>query len=103
VLLIVTFRPEFEPGWIGQPHVTPLNLNRLASREVGAMIDHIVGNNPLLARAVDRIPTLSEPLPGWWGRTNAHPRRPSAPEWSGPGLLLARRVLPAFSAGAAAG
>jgi predicted ATPase len=23
VLLIVTFRPEFEPGWIGQPHVTP--------------------------------------------------------------------------------
>ena len=22
VLLIVTFRPEFEPPWIGQPHVT---------------------------------------------------------------------------------
>src|SRR5262249_13351597 len=33
VLLIVTFRPEFEPGWIGQPHVTTLNLNRLAPRE----------------------------------------------------------------------
>src|SRR6266516_869340 len=49
VLLIVTFRPEFEPGWIGQPHVTPLNLNRLAPREVGAMIDHIVGNKRLPA------------------------------------------------------
>jgi len=49
VLLIVTFRPEFEPAWIGQPHVTPLNLNRLAPREVGAIIDHIVGNNPLPA------------------------------------------------------
>jgi predicted ATPase len=22
VLLIVTFRPEFNPPWIGQPHVT---------------------------------------------------------------------------------
>jgi predicted ATPase len=49
VLLIVTFRPEFEPGWIGQPHVTPLSLNRLGPREVDAIIDHIVGNKPLPA------------------------------------------------------
>ena len=27
VLLIVTFRPEFEPPWIGQPHVTALTLS----------------------------------------------------------------------------
>src|SRR5262245_56568666 len=49
LLLIVTFRPDFEPPWIGQPHVTPLNLNRLAPHEVGAIIAHIVGNNPLPA------------------------------------------------------
>ena len=30
VLLIVTFRPEFEPPWIGRPYVTVLTLNRLA-------------------------------------------------------------------------
>ena len=30
VLLIVTYRPEFEPPWIGQPHVTALTVNRLA-------------------------------------------------------------------------
>ena len=30
VLLIVTFRPEFEPPWIGRPHVTALTINRLA-------------------------------------------------------------------------
>src|SRR5262249_59365394 len=35
--------------WTGQPHVTTLNLNRLAPREVGAMIDHIVGNKQLPA------------------------------------------------------
>ena len=39
VLLIVTFRPEFEPPWIGRPHVTSLTLNRLAQRDVDAMID----------------------------------------------------------------
>ena len=31
VLLIITYRPEFEPPWIGQPHVTALTLNRLDS------------------------------------------------------------------------
>jgi predicted ATPase/class 3 adenylate cyclase len=44
VLLIVTFRPEFDPPWIGRPYVTALTINRLAEREVGAMIDRLVGN-----------------------------------------------------------
>ena len=43
-LLIVTFRPEFEPPWIGRPYVTALTINRLAQREIEAMIDHVVGN-----------------------------------------------------------
>src|SRR6516164_9679546 len=43
-LLIVTFRPEFEAPWVGQPHVTALALNRLGHREVGSMIDRVVGN-----------------------------------------------------------
>jgi class 3 adenylate cyclase len=47
VLLIATFRPEFEPPWIGQPHVTALTVNRLAERDIGAMIDRIVGNQAL--------------------------------------------------------
>src|SRR5262249_51244268 len=29
VLLIVTFRPEFQPPWTGQPQATALALNRL--------------------------------------------------------------------------
>jgi len=44
VLLIVTFRPEFEPPWIGRPYVTALTINRLAEREIDAMIDRVVGN-----------------------------------------------------------
>ena len=49
VLLIVTFRSEFEPRWIGRPHVTALTLNRLAEREVGAIIDGVIGNKVLPA------------------------------------------------------
>jgi class 3 adenylate cyclase len=44
VLLIVTFRPEFEPPWIGQSYVTALTINRLAHRDIEAMIDSVVGN-----------------------------------------------------------
>ena len=49
VLLIVTYRPEFEPPWIGRPHVTALTLNRLGEREIAAMIDGITGNKALPA------------------------------------------------------
>jgi hypothetical protein len=49
VLLIVTFRPEFEAPWIGQPHVTAVGLNRLGHREVNTLIERVVGNKPLAA------------------------------------------------------
>jgi class 3 adenylate cyclase/predicted ATPase len=49
VLLIVTFRPEFEPPWIGQPHVTARTIGRLARPDVDAMIDQVVGNKLLPA------------------------------------------------------
>jgi predicted ATPase len=32
VLVIITFRPEFSPPWVGRPHVTLLSLNRLPPR-----------------------------------------------------------------------
>jgi class 3 adenylate cyclase/predicted ATPase len=47
-LLIVTYRPEFDPPWIGRPHVTALTLNRLGEREITAMIDSVTGNKALL-------------------------------------------------------
>jgi predicted ATPase len=38
VLLIVTFRPEFNAPWAGRSHVTSLALNRLGERETAAII-----------------------------------------------------------------
>jgi class 3 adenylate cyclase/predicted ATPase len=68
-LLIVTFRPEFEPPWIGQPHVTALTINRLMEREIGEMIDRVAGNKLLpvnirqdIVERTDGIPLFVEEM-----------------------------------------
>src|SRR6201984_2046330 len=63
VLLIVTFRPEFNPPWIGQPHVTSLTINRLTRREVEAMIDRVVGNKLLPANIQQDIIERTDGIP----------------------------------------
>ena len=62
-MLIVTFRPEFEPPWIGRPHVTALTLNRLAQREIAAMIDGVTGNKPLPANIRQDIIERTDGIP----------------------------------------
>ena len=62
-LLIVTYRPEFEPPWIGRPYVTALTLNRLAEREISAMIDGFVGNKPLPANVRQDIIERTDGIP----------------------------------------
>jgi class 3 adenylate cyclase/predicted ATPase len=69
VLLIVTFRPEFQAPWIGRPHVTSLTINRLMQRDVSAMIDHVLGNSFLptgirqdIVERTDGIPLFVEEM-----------------------------------------
>ena len=63
VLLIVTFRPEFEPPWIGRPYVTALTINRLTERQVSAMIDRVVGNSLLPATLRQEIIERTDGIP----------------------------------------
>jgi predicted ATPase len=62
-LLIVTFRPEFDPPWVGRPYVTALTINRLAVREVSAMIDRLVGNKRLPASIRQDIIERTDGIP----------------------------------------
>jgi predicted ATPase len=69
VLLIVTFRPEFEPPWIGRPHVTSLIINRFAQREINSLINRVVGNRMLppsirqdIIERTDGIPLFVEEM-----------------------------------------
>ncbi len=63
VLLIMTFRPEFEPPWIGRPHVTALTINRLAQRDIDVVIDRVVGNKRLPANIRQDIIERSDGIP----------------------------------------
>ena len=63
VLLIVTFRPEFEPPWIGRPYVTALTINRLAQRDIEAMIDRVVGNKLIPASVRQDIIERTDGIP----------------------------------------
>ena len=57
VLLIVTFRPEFQPPWAGQPQVGMLALNRLDRRDRAALVAQIAGSKRLPDEVVSRSPT----------------------------------------------
>ena len=63
VLLIVTYRPEFEPPWIGQPHVTAIILNRLGEGEIAAIIDSLAGNKLLSASVRQDIIERTDGIP----------------------------------------
>jgi class 3 adenylate cyclase/tetratricopeptide (TPR) repeat protein len=63
VFLIITYRPEFEPPWIGRPYVTALTINRLAERDIAALIDRVVGNNDLPANIRQDIIERTDGIP----------------------------------------
>jgi predicted ATPase len=63
VLLLVTFRPEFDPPWLGRPYVAALTINRLAERDIGVMIDRLVGNKLLPASIRQDIIERTDGIP----------------------------------------
>jgi class 3 adenylate cyclase/predicted ATPase len=69
MLLIVTFRPEFQPPWTGQPQVMMLALNRLDRSDRTTLVEQIAGGKALpdeiVAQIVDRtdgVPLFVEEL-----------------------------------------
>ena len=63
VLLIVTFRPEFNAPWAGRSHVTSLALNRLGEREAAAIIARLAGNKVLPADMMAEIVERTDGIP----------------------------------------
>ena len=63
VLLIVTFRPDFEPPWVGRAYVTFVALNWLGERDIAAIIDGVVGNKALPASVRHDIIERTDGIP----------------------------------------
>ena len=63
VLLIVTFRPEFQPPWAGQPQVSMLALNRLDRRDRTGLVAQIAASKTLPGEVVSQIADRTDGVP----------------------------------------
>jgi class 3 adenylate cyclase/predicted ATPase len=63
VVLVVTYRPEFEPPWGGHAHVTGLTLNRLSRRESAAMIAKVAGEKAMPEEVLGEIVAKTDGVP----------------------------------------
>ena len=63
VLLLLTFRPEFQPPWTGQSRVTMLALNRLDRRDRAALVFQIAADKALPDEVVEQIVDRTDGVP----------------------------------------
>jgi class 3 adenylate cyclase len=63
VLVVLTFRPEFAPPWVGRPHVVLITLSRLPPRQRAQMIGHMTGGKALPKEIADQIVDRTDGVP----------------------------------------
>jgi predicted ATPase len=75
VLLVVTFRPEFQHAWSGRPQVSILALNRLDGRNGATLVERLAGNAGLSRETVEEIVERAPRSPRRSGRAPCRNRR----------------------------
>jgi class 3 adenylate cyclase/tetratricopeptide (TPR) repeat protein len=63
VLILITFRPEYEPPWVGLPNVTTLLLGRLDGVHVEKMVRELTNGRVLPAEVMDQIIAKTDGIP----------------------------------------
>ena len=63
VLLLITFRPEFQSHWGGRAHVSSLALNRLGERDGETMVRTLAGNAGLSPETIAEIVERTDGVP----------------------------------------
>ena len=63
VMLVITFRPEFQSPWGGRSQVSNLALNRLGERDGEALVQRLAGNAALTADIVAEIVERTDGVP----------------------------------------
>ena len=63
VLLIITARPELQPRWANEAHVTTVALTRLGPRHSRALIEDVCGANPLPVAMIEQIVSRTDGVP----------------------------------------
>ncbi|MFP3566150.1 AAA family ATPase [Paraburkholderia sp. SIMBA_030] len=62
LLVLLTARPEFKPGWT-YPHFVQVNLDRLSRRDCIAMIERLTDGKPLPRLVLDQIVAKTDGVP----------------------------------------
>ena len=63
MLLVVTTRPELQPGWVGQSHVSVLTLNRLGREQAASLMQRVAAGRNLPAQVTEQILSHAEGVP----------------------------------------
>jgi len=63
VLLLITFRPEFEAPWRGLPDVADIALGRLERVEAEALVERVTGGRKLPAEVLAQIVAKTDGVP----------------------------------------
>jgi class 3 adenylate cyclase/tetratricopeptide (TPR) repeat protein len=63
ILLVVTFRTEFQQAWSEHPQVTTLVLNQLGRRDSAVLVEGLIGSAGLSHETVDEIVARSDGVP----------------------------------------
>lgn len=63
MLTVLSFRPELNPPWHMQPHITPMSLSNLPGEAVREIIIKIAGNKQLPREIIDQIIRKTDGVP----------------------------------------
>jgi TOMM system kinase/cyclase fusion protein len=63
VLLLLTFRPDFEPPWPARAHLLSMGLNRLSRRQAKDLVAAAISGEALPVPVVDQLAARSDGIP----------------------------------------
>ena len=63
ILLLISFRPQFSPQWLGEPHVTLLRLERLRREESLAIVSGVTEDKKLPRQVEEQIIEKADGVP----------------------------------------
>ncbi len=63
ILLLITYRPEYEPPWRGLGHLVPVTLTRLGRGQAAAMVERVTDGKALPDEVLDQIIAKTDGVP----------------------------------------
>ena len=63
VTIVVSYRPEFQAAWVGQPHTTLIVLTRLDKSQSAALASNVGGGHELSRELTEQIADRTDGVP----------------------------------------